>query len=258
MIKKMKYMLMIFMISLMLVSCTSTEYKGEFPQLYSVATHSILGNLGYADHTDSIITIIEEDGFGRILFSYTEETTTYSILILQKSDEVYSYYYEDYNFISKEFQIGNNYFSTDKIDELKKINDWNKEINESKCTKVKIETKKSVPDLKFTEAQFESTFKKIAKLNGYEVKYKIYRSSLYLTSDNYGRALYYAWGIGRDVDGGGLGPNSPHVRFDIVLIINQDGTYDEDYYVMQIEDLYTYQDILKEFKELNKWNQSLC
>src|SRR5690554_6153268 len=112
MIKKMKYMLMIFMISLMLVSCTSTEYKGEFPQLYSVATHSILGNLGYADHTDSIITIIEEDGFGRILFSYTEETTTYSILILQKSDEVYSYYYEDYNFISKEFQIGNNYFST--------------------------------------------------------------------------------------------------------------------------------------------------
>ena len=85
MIKRLKYIATLLMMAFMLISCTSTEYKGEFPELYSVAINSVLGNIGYEAHTDSIIAIIEEDGFGRILFSYTEERMTYSILIIQKS-----------------------------------------------------------------------------------------------------------------------------------------------------------------------------
>ena len=75
-----------------------------------------------------------------------------------------------------------------------------------------------------------------------------YPSTRYLTSDSYGRMLYYA----HDNH-----PKKYKEEMDCVLaiIFNPDGSYDEDTCVLELNDFYHEQDRLKEFKELNGWNQ---
>ena len=64
-------------IGLVFNGCTYKEYKGEYPDLYTVAINSILWNNGHsygADKAvDSNIEVIETDEYGRILFSYYEK-----------------------------------------------------------------------------------------------------------------------------------------------------------------------------------------
>ncbi len=53
------------------------KYKGNHADLYTVANNSLLWTTGYSILTeyrgDPAITIIEEDAYGRVLFSYTEK-----------------------------------------------------------------------------------------------------------------------------------------------------------------------------------------
>ena len=43
----------------------------------------------------------------------------------------------------------------------------------------------------------------------------------------------------------------------LAIIFNPDGSYDEETCVLELNDFYHEQDRLKEFKELNGWNQPL-
>lgn len=255
--KQFKSLVILFIPLLLLTSCESVEYKGEYPELYSVATNCLLGNVGCPSHGDSKIEILEKDSFDRVLFTYTEEKDTYSLLICQKYDYEYTYYYDDYSFINTIYNSSGNSFSDIQILELKEKNDWNAEINETKLTKKRIEREKSKPKQTFTESQFEDCFKRIAITNGYKGSDSIYRYSEYLTSDTYGKSLYYAYGVGLDTDGIGATPDSKKTVFDLVFIFNSDGTYNEDTFVIRINDFYNYQDQLKEFKAINHWNVSL-
>jgi hypothetical protein len=237
-------------------------YSGDDFDLFSVAVNSLLGVNGYGRKGSSPrIELIEEDSYGRKLFSYLGDgfVPTYSLLICQKSDEKYSYYYPDYNFISAEYksqELLDNSFTIEEINELKELNDWNKEINEEKCVKVEMISKKDLPKItKKKENQFQLLFKKVAKSTGYKGDDNLYRYAKYCTSDNYGRTLYYVYGIGTDVNGEGVSPNSLSREFHIVIIFKPDGTIDENICVMELTDIYKYQDGLKRFKELNSWNQ---
>ena len=79
-------------------------------------------------------------------------------------------------------------------------------------------------------------------------EFKAYPSPVYLTSDSYGRMLYYV-----EVD---LGNSYKwNTEFILAIIFNPDGSYDEETCVMELNDFYHEQDRLKEFKELNGWNQ---
>lgn len=255
-IKKMTVtIIFISLFAIFLVGCDSTKNKGEYPELYSIAVNSLLGVLGYNSHGDVSIEIIEEDSFGRKLFSYSEGET-YSLLISQKTNEPYVYYYPDYNFISKKWEGEGTSFTKEEVEDLKRKNDWDKELNESKSIKVEITRKKTKTEIHIEDKDFETIFKSVAQSKGYKGNDTIFRSAIYCTSDMYGRALYYAWGVGRDVNGEGVNQHSLYMDLKLIIIFNPDGSYNIDTSIMELSDMYNYQDALKAFKELNKWNLS--
>lgn len=91
-------------ISLLLVACDGRAYyEGHDYDLFSVAVNSLLGVNGYGGKgSGPKIQVIEEDNYGRKLFSYLGDGlgNSYSLLICQKSDDKYAYYYPDFNIIS--------------------------------------------------------------------------------------------------------------------------------------------------------------
>lgn len=250
-------------ITIVLLICTMTGcnlllptgYGGEYPELYTEAVNSLLSVIGWHSHGDSRVKIIEEDAFGRVLFSYYDDKSYYcgediiGYLICQKVDETYVYYYPDYNYILNEWNHINIPFSEEEIEDLKTRNDWGKEINEEKLIKYEITRKKKDPNVKIEKKDFEALIRKVTKDHGRNVEEPIpYPSIVYLTSDSYGRMLYYV-----EVD---LSDDSKeNTDFTLAIIFNPDGTYDEATCVLELNDFYHEQDNLKEFKERNGWNQ---
>lgn len=112
----MKKIIVFILSMLMLVlfnGCKFRGYFGEYTNLYTVATNSILWNNGHSfgadKEIDPKIEVIEQDRYGRMLFAYYEayyfacysDETTLSfstLLIMQHSSKEYVYYYEDYNY----------------------------------------------------------------------------------------------------------------------------------------------------------------
>ena len=215
------------------------DYQGEYPDLYSVAIHSIAGTTGHCMceiSYDSIIEVIEKDSYGRILFSYWENNTisTYNLVISQEVEGNYIYFYPDYNFISSRLDD----FSEKEINELKKRNDWNKEIDKDKCVKVEIvrnKPKGPIPQKGVAELYYLALGEDASSPKNFVD---------FLVSDAYGRALYT--GTGK--------VSSNRV---IVMLFDPDGSYDENTSVMELTNYYDYQDELKAFKERNHWNQPL-
>jgi hypothetical protein len=250
--------IVIFFLVCTLTGCQFTGYKGEFPELYTVAVNSLLGMKGYHSHGDAIIKLIEEDTFGRKLFSYYEDSyygegwpNSFSYLICQKIDGEYVYYYADYNFISKEWNGLEVPFTDEDIGDLKMLNDWGKEINEEKLTQVEISRKKNEPKVKIERKDFDILFQRIAKEKGRKGDgTMVYPYAFYLTSDAYGRSIYYVTAIHKDID-------KEDMELHLVIIFNPDGSFDEDTCIMELKDLYNYQDDLKELKEANNWNKEL-
>ena len=255
------------------------KYSGERVDLYTVAVNSIFKANGYISNgevlRDPIIEIIEEDKYGRVLFYYYERcgfydkenmydeefyNDSYSILIMQKKTDSYVYFYEDYCYESH--KIGDKKFLKDgvfdytKLDfsELKEQNDWNKEINEEKCTKKPLVTRNN-GKLNVSEKTFEKIISNYAKITGYKGDDTIYRYNRYNTSDAYGRELYYVWGVGRDVYGEGVSPTSTAQHYEFAIIINPDGSFTKDVCIIELQDTINCKDKIIAFKQLNKWNE---
>lgn len=270
-------------LAILLLACNSTGctnyyspyyYEGAYPDLFTVAINSLLGAKGYYQHEiheEPQIMILETDAYDRILFAYSEDSTisTLSLLIMQYKDEDYAYFYADENFIScaaeydyldyEAFEESlQDAFTEEEIHALKVNNDWGKALNPAQCTKAKIERRKNIPDTSVTEKDLDALCKAyVREYKGYKGNDEIYRFDTYCTSDMYGRKLYYVYGIGRDVNGEGVSPNSKHMYIDFAVIIQADDTYDKDVCIMEIPNKYAYQDQLKVFKKANGWNQQI-
>ena len=156
-----------FMLLLCLMICMNgctkyyKGYQGEFPELYTVAVYSLPEIRGYSGtspeptYYDPSIKIVEEDEYGRILFAYNEIYMDEKIylLIMQKTDDKFAYYYQDINYLignGKMFEYENDFdaaidngFSNSEMEELKELNDWGREFDETKFIKVEITRKKS-------------------------------------------------------------------------------------------------------------------
>lgn len=141
-------------------------YTGEYPELYSVAINSRENFQGYIVSEvrhQPVVEPLEEDNYGRKLFTYSESEGIYGdvyLIISQHATDEYAYFYYGINYIFGEIIEGNyihlygskkpatiddpyNGFTVDEIDELKQSNDWGEEIDISKCTQVEIVNKKS-------------------------------------------------------------------------------------------------------------------
>lgn len=124
-----------------------TNFAGNNPELYTQAINSVPFTCGSSLSTDFAyapeIKIIEKDAKQRILFSYTERcyydlTLSFSsLMVCQKSKNGIVYFYPDSYFI-KEKDISSKtapHFTNEEIEYVKQINDWNAEIDLTKCAK---------------------------------------------------------------------------------------------------------------------------
>ena len=221
------------------------DYTGDYPELYTAAIHSIPGNQGYDEHPEfffsSTVEVLDEDDYGRVLFVYCEHEI-YAVLVCQKADGDYVYFYPDYNYIAASKQkyptMPEDYFTGDEIEALKEINDWNMEPDESKYISVRITTTKSNGPVKD-----KTVMEFYTEILGSDVSTRTRSGVKYLTTDEYGRSIYLGYGT----------YGSSRV---VALLFDPDGTYDAKNGVMEMtrDDLYDCQDRLKEFKKVNGWN----
>ena len=150
------------MLAIFLTSCGYKGYSGDHSDLYSTAINSVIWLNGYSWTADFVcdpkIEVVDEDDYGRIMFTYYEKyykgsKLSFSALIIcQGSNEREVFYYEDINYIVKEQDMSSlnlEKFSEEEIEHLKTVNDWNKEINYNKCVRKEItKSKPEVPDEK--------------------------------------------------------------------------------------------------------------
>ena len=158
-------LLVLLSMSLVFASCGYYQYNGDYGDLYTVAVCNIFGAKGYFSDgeyvCDPIIEIIETDNYGRTLFYYSERGPFgCAIVIMQKSDDEYVYYYQDdcympyYNVDCAYYFDFREIFSDEDINTLKERNDWNKEINVELCTKTQIIIRKTDGNLDIKENEF--------------------------------------------------------------------------------------------------------
>ena len=77
-----------------------------------------------------------------------------------------------------------------------------------------------------------------------------------MATDSYGRRLYYIESQYYVHSEDGAYPSSVEEYYlEMLAIINPDGSYDEEIFMIEIADKYNWQDQLKELKEANGWNQ---
>lgn len=119
----------ISMILLCIVFLSLCGHKGpSYAMLHATASYSIPGMIQY-DTMSTPIEIIEQDKYGRTLFSYTvsdmvtgQERTVW--VICQKATKKKTYYYEDFNYSFTD--------DSEAIESLKQQNDWGDPLEEQK------------------------------------------------------------------------------------------------------------------------------
>lgn len=129
----MKKYLLIFLciICVLFSSCSSNP---EHFAMISTASFSV-PCMFRSDMKGGGYEVLETDDYGRILFSVTEHCIfsgddETAIVIIQKYDRRYVYFYEDLNYTLDSF--------AETVDELKARNDWNLPLNEKKMSRRKV------------------------------------------------------------------------------------------------------------------------
>ena len=238
----MKKLVCVFLcvLTVFLTGCYDFVYKydGNRWDLFTVASNSLLGVVGtvYKQREGPHLEILEEDEYGRTLFYYCEkaEISTHSLLIAQKTEGDYVYFYPYINFIDSEM----NCFSDDEIMQLKNQNDWGLAIDETKMQRVKIVY--SCPGI---NSQRKEIFDDIREYESIEED--VYQYHIPCQVDDYGRELLLFKGL--------YGDKILWSEY-YVVIVGIDKTYSRKS-IMKLEKMTGYQEELKQFKEANNWNQ---
>ena len=230
---------------LFLTGCHDTNrYYGKYPEYFSIAASSLLGISGSEFDT---VEVLEQDMQGRILFSFSspgismqrgKDSGLYSVMICQKTDDTYSYFYPDYHFVvrNKDEEI-----TEGEINSLKERNDWNREIDNSKMVHVKFTCKKdNIGGITGEDRDETKIFD--GKVDDEKEQVQMIRLGI----DGKKRSLYLASILIH-------GEKSYICERSYLVILNADYTYDSRICLQEVEDIWNYQDQLKAFKELNDW-----
>ena len=240
-----KILLPLMCLLLFLNSCVSSifEYTGEYPELFTVAVSSILGARGYESvgrtYDPARIEVLEEDDFGRVLFSYWENTieshiTGYSYIIMQKTNGGYVYYYPYYNFIFRDFPDND-------IELFKSTNSWNQEMSDDSAFEgVKISRNKETGPIPWSH--LFDTYYKIFPYSKLERRH-VATTVEFLRADSYGRTIYFTSGFKDD-----------GTEIYIAILFKSDHGFDIESGVLEITDPSNYQTELRLFMEANGWN----
>ena len=235
-------------------------YRGDYPDLFTVAINSMLDSRGFRQYSRPmpvILEVIETDDYGRVLFFYTEvyfhgrdigSISAYSLVISQHRDGEYVYFYPHHNFISvgqtihlprsgfipTASQLAED-FTAEAIEELKMRNNWNRELNLDNAVRVPIVYRKD----RNGPISFDVLLNAYIELFEHETRSRAFLT--FFIEDAYGRSIYTLQRSERA----------------FVVMFLPDGSFDRDIGVMELFDFQRYQDELKAFKEMNSWNQPL-
>ena len=249
-------------LSIALLICTACENQYEYREndvdLYSIAYNSVLGTS--VTESDKIL-ILEIDNYGRKLFAYeaftnngTEENgRVFAILVSQKTTEKKAFFYDNVDCLTCPMASANenirlteqqveSCFTEEQISALKTANDWNKPLDESKFFEIKVSTRKGNTVSKY---KLKMAFLTVASEEEYD------KSELtLLTTDKNGNSIYYIRVKPTYAE------NIDYIfTKSYVVMFDKNGDFNESTGIMEIEDVWDYQEQLAAFKEANSWNE---
>ena len=206
---------------------------------------------------------VDEDSYGRELFIFSATPITYdrgsngarSVLICQKHDETYAYWYDSDNYILapyygyKDEKYNGVYedkykgITEEQIEGLKEKNDWGKAIDESKLSCARTVRKPLVQKSRKTEkAKATRFYNSMFSESGYDFDW-----CCSVVRDKDGRTIYCIRGDNNSVHG------SDDKDKKIIAIMSPEGEFYADAWFVY-DSPTTYAENLKTIKQATGWN----
>ena len=262
-IKKLTILLLLLSIVLSLfggchgiIQLEQRPYGKNNMELYSIAAFSI----PYADSKGTKIEPMENDSYGRVLFSvcfgsnsfyypFEYKQSMYAYVICQKYDETRTYYYEDECF---RIYLSEDSFTDNEKNELKAANDWDMPLDENKMTSRTIitpyENKAGATVLGLQKAQLVSS--NLVRAFLWNHRLDIEQNNVkyaYLDCDNSGKSIGVIW-FRLENDGGEATKEA------YFIMVEEDCSETKQAKIAEISDTLNFQEELKRFKEANGWD----
>jgi hypothetical protein len=249
----MKHVKRIRTISFFLIIVIAVSTCGCFPSyskdkvvMATLVFYAVPGAKTY-EHQAVRCEIIDEDEYGRKLFAcgVNDWPGTYVICILQKSEDNHVYYYDNISYqITEKF----NQYTQEQMDSLKVTNDWNKAMKEDKMIQRDLVERVGLLPEKKSTINNELPFKVFHNI--IEDEENITTFVQYFDYSQTGQELFF---VSR-YDAKTINSGSKWVSIDFhLMILNADGTYDPENYLLKIDDLSQSNAPLAEIKERNGW-----
>lgn len=233
MVKKNYLVLIITILLLILITGCSVFFK-EDKQFNALKTQAVYSSFGYPGFARDGINVIEEDKNGRLLYEFDGQNfANYygitHILVCQyiDYDNGLVYYYPENNFI---IRLIHEETPHEQLEQLKLLNDWDEEIDLSKCISRKIGEYKKINN----ETEISNIFDNL----NIDIDEQ-YKKIILCDTDKNGLKLY-AVKIAKDEQ-----------NYKIFAFMKKNDDY-TDYDVIEIADWY-YIDVIKEFKNKHNW-----
>jgi len=222
-------------------------YPSDTVMMFSQVFNAVPGPRIF-DPLDVRAKIIEKDDYGRIYFSFYTSSWE-GVCIMQRHDDQYVYYYDNVSFLSSESYKE---YTVEEIDELKVANDWNEPMDEEKMIKRErvdketlMPTRESTNDSKRVR---EAARKAFDETND---EIDCYVDDDVMDYSQNGQELFMverAEIIERE------NAIDDYILIDqYFMILNADGTYDPENYLLKIDDSIRISEQLAEIKERNGW-----
>ena len=246
--KKTYYVIILLVLCICTILVLTTGCWQKYPANrvigVTLACYAIPG--GYVtDMHASRTALIERDEYGRWLISVRmgNDFELDALCIVQWADAEYIYYYDNVNYFYIDYFKE---YKTYQVEMLKEANDWGKPLDETKMVRRKINDKTSLmPAMHYKNINNAENSKKIFEdnvtlLDGY--KYRI----IICDWDAKGKEIFLASTF--TVEDTKRIWNKHYL-----MVINADGTYDPENFMVEFDDLYKSNQPLAEVKEMNDW-----
>jgi len=273
--KRIFALILAVLMMLFFAACFSdvTRYTGSHPELYVVATHSLLGVPG---GMGADVLILDEDDYGRILFAYIDATSTttstasfsfsiVAVLVAQRTTETHSYFYDGINFILYEYIIRGaprvsdffdetfvmQRFTEEQLEELRAENSWNQELDEGRFFRVPVSRRSK--ERYMTAVSVRARQEAYLAVVGETGENFRPGHGTPLSMDKNGNVIFFMRGSVRDSE------TNTMTRYPAFLFMfDNDGNLIEETGVMALpdENLWDYRELLIEFKAANGWSFS--
>ena len=272
------------------VGCSYGGYNGEYKGAYTLIYSQVPDILGARTSgpllLDPQIIMWESDEYGRALYIYFEKSDELlSVGIVQKEEDGRVFFYPEKSTVSarmpdKYYDIDNEeysesellslvnlLFTPDMMEKFKAENDWDLPVDESKLDSAEITTQKIAArwehrkdSVNLTQSDWEEQIISLAHKNGHKFNPDedfYFSHASYMATDDYGRRLYYVEGYYYEYP-----EDDSHIWYilyylEMIAIINPDGSFDSETFMVELEDKANYQDQIRDLKIANGWDKPI-